>query len=271
MFEYNELSVNDSLKFSINKLWVFENRDNNAIEANKAIVPNGCFNIAFITGRGAEIAFNKEVEELKQGIYFCGQATHSVAVDLLPQTKVIMVQLFPWTLSMFTDYDMVQCRNKVLPINYINKDFESEAVAIDQGDENIILKFLQDRFNNFLHKNEHTYLVHQSCVVIMKNNGRGSIRDLSTQLGCSTRHLQILFLRYIGLSPKEFSIIIKMRNTIDRIAFPSTAINSSLTSLALDNDFYDQSHFNNAFKAIVNTPPKKFIPSRYILAFKNKK
>ncbi|HUW93716.1 MAG TPA: DUF6597 domain-containing transcriptional factor [Bacteroidales bacterium] len=270
MFEYKELSVNASLKFSINKLWIFENSDNKAIEANKTIVPNGCFNIAFITGRGAVVAFNKEVVELKQGIYFCGQATQSVTVDLLPETKVIMVQLFPWSASMFTDFDMVECRNKIIPINYINKDFEREAGDINQGDENIILKFLDDRFNRYLYKNDHTLLVHQSCAIIMKNNGRGTIKDLSKQLKCSSRHLQILFLRYVGLSPKEFSIIIKMRNTIDGIAYPSSTINSSMTSLALDNDFYDQAHFNNAFKAIVNTPPKKFIPSRYILAFKNK-
>jgi AraC-like DNA-binding protein len=270
MFDYSELSVNDSLQFLINKLWVFENRDSSAVETNRTIVPNGCFNIAFITGRGALVTFNREVLELKRGIYFCGQATRSVAVDILPETKVIMVQLFPWSASMLTDLDMVECRNKIVPVSYINNDFEREAGAVDQGDENIILQFLRDRFNNFLHKNEHTSLVHQSCISIMKNNGRGSIRDLGCLLGCSTRHLQILFLRYIGMSPKEFSIIIKMRNTIDSIAYPSSAFSSSLTSLALDNDFYDQSHFNNAFKAIINTAPKKFIPSRYILAFKNR-
>jgi len=270
MFKYKELSVDDSLKFSVNKLWIFETSDNKAIEETKTIVPNGCFNIGFVTGRGAVVGTSREVVELTQGIFFCGQATQSVTVDLMPETKVIMVQLFAWAASMFTDFEMVQCRNKIIPISFINKDFEREAGDIDRSDENIILKFLHERFNSFLHQNEHTLLVHQCCINIMRNNGRGSIRDLSLELACSSRHMQILFLRYIGLSPKEFSIIIKMRNTIDGIAYPSSTINGSLTSIALDNDFYDQAHFINAFKSIVNTPPKKFIPSRYILAFKNK-
>jgi len=270
MFEYKELSVNDSLKFSINKLWIFINHDTQAIEANKTIVPNGFFNIAFVTGKGALVTFNNEVTELKQGIYFCGQATKSVGVDILPATKVIMVQLFPWSASMFSDFDMKECRNKIAPINQINKDFESEAGIGRHGDENNILDFLHERFNDFLIKNEHTALVHESCVLIMKNGGQGSISGLSRQLNCSSRHLQILFLRYIGLSPKEFSIIIKMRNAIDGIAYPSASVDRSLTSLALDNDFYDQAHFNNAFKNIIKTQPGKFIPSRYILAFKKK-
>lgn len=270
MFEYKELSVNDSLKFSINKLWIFINHDTQAIEANKTIVPNGFFNIAFITGKGALVTFNKEVVELKQGIYFCGQATQSVGVDILPETKVIMVQLFPWSASMFTDFDMKECRNKIIPINRINKDFESGAITVSQGEENEVLDFLNGRFNDFLAKNEHTALVHESCVLIMKNGGQGSITDLSRQLNCSSRHLQILFLKHLGLSPKEFSIIIKMRNAIDGIAYPPASIDRSLTSLALDNDFYDQAHFNNSFKNIIKTQPRKFIPSRYILAFKKK-
>ncbi len=270
MFEYKELSVTESLKSSINKLWIFINHDTKAIEANKTIVPNGFFNIAFITGKGAMVTFNTEVTELKHGIYFCGQATQSVSVDILPATKVIMVQLFPWTASMFTDFDMKECRNKIVPINRINKDFESEAGTVSQDDENNVLDFLHEQFNDFLTKNEHTNLVHESCLIIMKKGGQGSINDLSRQLNCSSRHLQILFLRYIGLSPKEFSIIIKMRNAIDGIAYPSATAESSLTSLALDNDFYDQAHFNNAFKNIIKTQPRKFIPSRYILAFKKK-
>ncbi len=270
MFEYKELSVNDSLKFSINKLWIFINHDNQAVEANKTIVPNGFFNIAFITGKGALVTFNKEVTELKQGIYFCGQATQSVGVDILPATKVIMVQLFPWSASMFSDFDMKECRNRIVPIKQVNKNFEREAGTLSQGNENNVLNFLHERFNDFLGKNEHTALVRESCVTIMKNVGQGSISDLSRQLNCSSRHLQILFLRYIGLSPKEFSIIIKMRNAIDGIAYPSSTADRSLTSLALDNDFYDQAHFNNAFKNIVKTQPRKFIPSLYILAFKKK-
>ncbi len=270
MFEYKELSVNDSLKFSINKLWVFINHDLKAIEANKTIVPNGFFNIAFITGKGALVTFNTEAVKLKQGIYFCGQATKSVAVDILPDTKVSMVQLFPWSASMFTDFNMNECKNKIVPINYVNKDFEREANNINQGNEHSILNFLHDRFNSFLTKNEHTALVRESCLIIMKNGGQDSIIELSKQLNCSARHLQILFLRYLGLSPKEFSIIIKMRNAIDGIAYPSSAYNSSLTSIALENEFYDQAHFNNTFKNIIKTSPKKFIPAEFLLAFKKK-
>lgn len=268
MFTYKEVYVRESLAFFINKIWVLETNATKDLDGNKTLVPNGCFNIAFITGQGVTAKFGKDVIDLKKGIYFCGQATHSVDIVILPGTKVNMVQVFPWTISMFTEFNMKLCRNKIIPINYINKDFEREANEINHGDENLIMDFLDNRFNCFLIKNEHSLLVHQSCLIIMKTMGQCSIRDLSRQLSCSSRHLQILFLKYIGLSPKELSIIIKLRNAIDGIAFPSSSENKSMTTLALDNDFYDQSHFNNTFKTIVKTLPGKFTPSGFILAIK---
>jgi AraC-like DNA-binding protein len=270
MFTYKELYVSESLSFFINKIWVLETSGTKDLDGNKTLVPNGCFNIAFITGQGVTAKWGKDVIDLNKGIYFCGQATQSVDIEILPGTKVNMVQIFPWTVSMFTDFNMKLCRNKIIPINYINKDFEREAKEINHSDENHIMDFLDNRLKSFLIKKEHSLLVHKSCVIIMKTMGQCSIKDLSSQLGCSSRHLQILFLKYIGLSPKEFSIIIKLRNAIDGIAFPSASKCRSMTCLALDNDFYDQAHFNNTFKTIVKTLPGKFTPSGFILAFKKK-
>jgi AraC-like DNA-binding protein len=269
MITYKELYVKDPLSYYINKLWILENRDSNGVHAYKTLVPNGCFNIAFINGQGVLAKFDTHVIELKKGIYFCGQATHSVNIEIMPDTKLNMVQVFPWTASLFVNCNMNLCTNNVIPIKEINNDFEFEARKIDKNDEYQISSFLHDQFNNFILKNGNTILLYKSCSIIMKNNGIDSIKDLCTQLNCSSRHLQKIFLKYIGLSPKEFSIIIKLRNAIDEIAYPSST-NNSLTSLALDADFYDQSHFNNIFKTRVKTQPRKFIPSSFILAFKKK-
>lgn len=270
MFAYKELFVKESLAFYVNKIWILDNYDNNTRDANKTIVPNGFFNIAFISGQGAVAKFSREVIRLKQGIHFCGQADSAVSVDILPHTRVNMVQLFPWTASMFINYNMKLCTNKIIAFRNLNMDFENEAGKIDYCDETSVLNFINDRFYDFLTDTEHSALIRKSCATIMQNKGSISIRDLSSQLSCSPRHLQKLFLRYIGLSPKEYSIIIKLRNAIEGMVFPSSCFDTSLTSLALDNDFYDQAHFNNTFKTIVRTPPGKFIPAKCILAFRKK-
>ncbi len=267
MYIYNELSVNDSLVYYIKRIWIFDNHTISLSVTKKTIVPNGCFNIAFITGQGSVVYIDKKPLRLNAGYYFCGQATKSVIVDILPATKINTVQLFPWVMSMLTDSDMKLCRDRIIPLKTINKAFENEASGLNLFDENQLLDFL-DHFTDFLFKNEHTLVIYNACIGIINSNGSVSIKNLSEQLGCSPRYLQKLFLQYIGLRPKEFSIIIKLRNAIELMAYPSPAANPSLTQLAMDSNFYDQAHFINTFKNIVRTLPGKFIPSGFILANK---
>ena len=270
MFKYKEFIINESLAYYIKKIWILDNLSNPLPENNRTIVPNGCFNIAFIAGQGAIVYIDQKPLRLNQGIYFCGQATQSVIVDILPATKVNMVQLFPWAISMFTNYDMRLCKRKIIPLKNINEEFENGASLLNTFDENQILAYLHNQFTDFLFKNEHTLLLYKACISIINSHGGVSIKKLSEQLGCSTRYLQKLFLQYVGLTPKEFSIIIKLRNAIDLLAYPSSKANSSLTQLAMDSNFYDQAHFINTFKTIVRTLPGKFIPSEFLLANKKK-
>ncbi len=150
MLTYKELYVEDALSFCINKLWILKNHDSEGPCTNKILVPNGCFNIAFINGQGVNSKFVNHVIELKQGIYFFGQATQSVTIEIMPGTKLNMVQIFPWTASMFVNYDMNLCTNNVIPFKNINNDFEYEAGKIDKKDEYQISFFLHDQFNNFI-------------------------------------------------------------------------------------------------------------------------
>lgn len=60
---------------------MLENFDCEGESANKTLVPNGCFNIAFINGQGVYAKFGSHFIELKEGIFFCGQATQSVTTS----------------------------------------------------------------------------------------------------------------------------------------------------------------------------------------------
>lgn len=104
--------------------------------------------------------------------------------------------------------------------------------------------------------------------MIVNTHGNTTITEVASTLNCSARYLQKLFKTAIGLTPKQLAIIIKLRNAVDDIAYPGTG-SSTLTRLALANQFYDQAHFNNTFQAIVKTSPTKFHVPDYFLSNKN--
>lgn len=75
-------------------------------------------------------------------------------------------------------------------------------------------------------------------------------------LGYSERHLRRLFVRYTGVGPKKFARILRCKEALTRMTLHPQA---SLTSLAHNLDYHDQSHFIHEFKSFYNLTPSEFI------------
>lgn len=80
------------------------------------------------------------------------------------------------------------------------------------------------------------------------------IRALARRLAISQDPLEKRFRRAVGTSPKQFASLLRLRRAID-----GYRPGSSLTRLALDAGYYDQSHFTRALRAATGQPPGKFL------------
>lgn len=78
-----------------------------------------------------------------------------------------------------------------------------------------------------------------------------SVGDLSTALGISRKHLNTVFKRHVGLSPKAFSRICRFNRALETLA----AGTLSLDELALAHGYYDQAHFNRDISAFGGISP----------------
>jgi len=260
MLRYSEYQVHSPLSAFIKKLWTLDNSENTSDSGARSVLPNGCFTIAFIEGQGIQVKTRLSEKFLNPGLYFVGQLTGAITVNLLPNTKAIMVQLFAWTPVHFSEVAMPAFTDQVLPLTMpvINTSkFNNSAIALA----------VHRAFRAHFRHNKNTYLIQQACLYLAETRGGLTISALATQLGRSERHLQKLFKQHIGVTPKAFAVILKLRNAVDDIAYPQYA-NIILTRLALENNFYDQAHFINTFQSIVGTSPAKFDKTTYLLAFK---
>lgn len=80
------------------------------------------------------------------------------------------------------------------------------------------------------------------------------IEDLSTELNMSSATLRNLFREHVGLSPKEYTRILRIKQAL---ATKSTN-EESLAALAIDLGFYDQAHFNHDFKSAIGLSPGNY-------------
>jgi AraC-like DNA-binding protein len=131
-----------------------------------------------------------------------------------------------------------------------------------------IHRYVVTHLSRSIRHNTDSQLITNACRLIMERRGTIAVAALSTQLHCSTRHLQKLFKAYLGLSPKDLAVIIKLRESVDDIVYPPEIHHAKLTDLALSNHFYDQAHFINTFRAIAGTTPRQFNALDYLLSLK---
>ena len=86
------------------------------------------------------------------------------------------------------------------------------------------------------------------------DHGSQSVRAVARRLAISERHLRHLFSDWIGLSPKHFKCISRVR----RVLVGGRSDTSHLAQLAAAAGYYDQSHMTAEFRTMMGVPPAAF-------------
>lgn len=84
----------------------------------------------------------------------------------------------------------------------------------------------------------------------------GPVPDVARELAVSERQLRILFAEGVGLSPKHYARINRVRAVLAHAAELSWA------QLAAVTGYYDQSHMTSDFRALMGVPPRSYFTGR---------
>ncbi|UWY28784.1 helix-turn-helix domain-containing protein [Flavobacterium sp. TR2] len=259
---YSEHYVNPKTERFVNKIWCLDNSFGESLIENKLVLPNGCFNLAFVTGNSIQVHTSKAKYEMNEGVYFCSQMTNKVLVNIHPKTRVTIIQLHTWTLSMFPKYDLSDFTDSIIKINPQELPF---SIQIDSGIE-IMLNTINTYFEALSDLNSEKNTIEKICEII-KTEPEVSVSEISSSLQSSQRLLQIKFKAATGLTIKKYIQILKFRKSVDQMV-NSDLEKLKLTDVALYNKYFDQSHFIKKFKDVTKTTPKTFDPNSYFLSHK---
>ncbi len=143
--------------------------------------------------------------------------------------------------------------NKILKLCKDILNADNEYQYTEQLIDIIKNIFLSYSYNN-LEKNKICNLCNQIKHYIDINiNLKISINDIANDLGYNKSYLIRLFKKETGMTPQNFIINKRINMAKKQLSkFEQT----NLTTIAYDNGFYDQSHFNRNFKKIFATTPK---------------
>ena len=95
---------------------------------------------------------------------------------------------------------------------------------------------------------------------IYRSGGRLDVERLAEDEAVSERHLRRLFDDGLGLAPKKLARVVRFQVALNRLKREEVR---SLLDLALDQGYYDQSHFINDFRELYGLPPSR-VESRHV-------
>lgn len=91
--------------------------------------------------------------------------------------------------------------------------------------------------------------------IIIHRNGFISISELASVACLSQSHMRKQFNEAVGMSPKEYSKILRINFIAKHL---ENNPESNLTRLSYDLGYFDQSHFIKDFKSVTGSSPKKY-------------
>jgi AraC-like DNA-binding protein len=105
-------------------------------------------------------------------------------------------------------------------------------------------------------------LVEDAVALFEGKNGAVRVAEICERLSTDPRQLNRRFNHIVGVNPKFFGQILQMNWVVGLLYFNDTA---TLTEMAHEAGFHDQSHFHRAMKRFFNEGPRDFLASDHVL------
>jgi AraC-like DNA-binding protein len=193
--------------------------------------------------------------------FLYGQVSAFKDVYLLQEADLIIVVFQPPGINQLLGIPAGELRDSIVSTEYVlgkqgAELYEKLAAKSAVQDK---LHLLNHFFIELLSKRNHpdNPVIQASVDLIIKNNGLVSSGQLIKLTGYTERHIERMFIKSIGISPKRFSDVIKLHHFLKRLKKEQPGKN--LTSLAYEAGYADQSHLVKEFKKFTGLTPKTYI------------
>jgi len=121
---------------------------------------------------------------------------------------------------------------------------------------------LQKYLLELLAGNKHDSHVEICLKQVQTSGGLNTVGELTGRTGLSQRHLSRKFQRYVGPPPKEYLRVCRFLRSLSYLKkYPDL----SLTAIAYESGYYDQSHFTRDYKAYTGYTPGEVVNAKDIL------
>ncbi|GJM35162.1 MAG: AraC family transcriptional regulator [Saprospiraceae bacterium] len=241
---YQERKPADTLLSYFHSYWTFVYQPLGEEVLEHTIIPDGCCSILFSFFEG---------KPMDRALLFGPQEQNHIAM-VSPNSMILGIRLMPGVATSLLGTSPETMLNQTVDatpliegLDYaaIFSRFQQREVDFSSLDE-ICSTWINGKSVNIDEK------VQQALLFILENSGDIKINDLADKVHLSERQFQRRFRYEVGLSPKVFARIRRMRQAIIDVILEE----KSYQDVVFERGFFDRAHLNRDFSAIAGLPPK---------------
>jgi AraC-like DNA-binding protein len=192
-------------------------------------------------------------------VFFSGVQGQTQKPDQIPAwafSEMIGFSFYPYAIPILFNLPSGELNDQMLELEIL-LGFESEMIneklsGMDHTMDKVHFLLSHFRGKFIRHRLRDIPMVHAMQNIRMRN-GNVNIADFSRDYSLSQKQFERRFREYAGFTPKLYARIVRFENAVE--AYPKL---DSLTDVAYELGYYDQSHFIHDFRKFSGFSPKKF-------------
>ena len=224
------------------------------------LVPSNMQGLGFIFSGSIHSSLAPDTSKIRS--FVLGQLPKPVTVNFKEDLDLItilfkstgMYRLFGFPMQLFADrgidFELVCRRQEEDAVRkvFCNDTTEKRVAAI----EALLLEKLPK------HPDRHADRIEYASQLILSHSGNLTVNQLAREVNMSKRNLERHFIGQVGLSPKSFSCIARIKNVLQQIILQPM---SAWKDISQKLEYADEAHFFHEFKKFTGKTPKEYFRS----------
>jgi len=191
--------------------------------------------------------------------FLYGQTIEPIELHVNGPYKMLVFQLYPFATRLLLGINPAEINDACYDLMKVQNVDTVKVIELLESSETdqqvtIISEYLKQLIQNTSSDPDKSIKLAVSSII--KTKGVMPIKELREQLYITERTFERRFNKEVGVTPKQFAKIIQFSFSYNHL---QESDYTTLTNIAYENGFSDQSHFIRSFKRYTGATPKEIL------------
>lgn len=256
---YQFITPSPILALYVKHYWMLETdeREGNVCER---VVPTGNLQLMFHYRKPFVMTFPNQKTAQQPQSFASGLSSSFMDATTQGASGVIAIDFHPYGACNFFRFSLHEIEDQSIRLNDIFSDevkYLEEQICECRDLSGRILLIEQFLIEKLIPVDLYDFrLIRQAVELVEQSGGQIQANRLAGQLAVTPKKLERKFASLVGKSPKQFIRIVRFQEVMNGLVSQQPKY---LTEYALNNGYFDQSHFIHEFKTFSGYTPREFV------------